>query len=178
MKRIVLLLGCLLVMPIGIHAGELYLWVDKSGKVHYGDVPATEAVQVTRKKFYSPATQGDEDLPYETRLAQQNFPVTLYTASNCIEPCQQARDFLNKRGIPFIEKTLLTKEEIDDFKQQSGSDQSPTLAVGKTYLKGFQAGQWGSELDIAGYPKTAPYRVPKTLPAAANQVAPANPAAQ
>jgi glutaredoxin len=178
MKRIVLLLGCLLVIPIGIHAGELYRWVDKSGKVHYGDAPATEAVQVERKKFYSPATQGGEDLSYETRRAQQNFPVTLYTASNCIESCQQARNFLNKRGIPFTEKTLLTKEEIDDFKQQSGSDQSPTLAVGKTYLIGFQAEAWGSELDIASYPETAPYRAPKTLPAAASQVAPANPAAQ
>ncbi|MBI5435935.1 MAG: glutaredoxin family protein [Nitrosomonadales bacterium] len=178
MKHIVLLLGCLLVMPTAIHAGELYRWVDKSGKVHYGDAPATEALQVERKKFSSPATQGDEDLPYETRLAQQHFPVMLYKASNCGEPCQQARDFLDKRGIPFTEKTLLTQEEIDDFKKQSGSDQSPTLAVGKAYLKGFQAEAWGSELDIAGYPKTAPYRAPRTPPAAASQVAPANPAAQ
>ena len=177
MKHIVLLLGCLLVVPTGIHAGELYRWVDKSGKVHYGDAPATEAVQVERKKFYSPATPGDEDLPYETRLARQSFPVTLYTADNCVEPCQHARDFLNKRGIPFTEKTLLTKEEMDDFKKQSGSDQFPMLAVGKTYLKGFQAGQWGSELDIAGYPKTVPYRAPRKSPAA-SQVAPAKPAAQ
>ena len=31
------------------------------------------------------------------------------------------------------------------------------LTVGKTLLSGFEAGQWNSELDIAGYPKTAPY---------------------
>ena len=164
-------------MPTGIHAGELYRWVDKSGKVHYGDAPATEAVGVERKKL-SPDTPDGEDLPYETRRAQQNFPVVLYTASNCGEPCQQARDFLSKRGIPFAEKTLRTKEEIDDFKQKSDIDHSPTLAVGKTYLEGFQSAQWGSELDIAGYPQTAPYRAPRTLPAAASQVAPANPAAQ
>ncbi|MDE2117392.1 MAG: glutaredoxin family protein [Betaproteobacteria bacterium] len=161
MKRTILLLGCWLAMPIAIHAGELYRWVDKSGKVHYGDAPATEAAQVERKKFFSPATQGNEDLPYETRLARQNFPVTLYTANNCIEPCQHAHDFLNKRGIPYTEKTLLTKEEMDDFKKQSGSDQFPMLAVGKTYLKGFQAEAWGSELDIAGYPKALLYRPPQ-----------------
>lgn len=178
MKHIVLLLGFLLMLPISTHAGELYRWVDKSGKVHYGDAPATDAAQIQRKKFYSPATQGDEDLPYETRLAQQNFPVTLYMASDCSGPCQKGRDFLNKRGIPFTEKILLTQKEIDDFKQQSGTDQVPTLAVGKAYLIGFHAEQWDSELDITGYPKTAPYRAPKMLPAAASQVAPAKPAAQ
>ena len=176
MKRTVLLLGCLLMMSIGIHAGELYRWVDKSGKVHYGDAPATEAVQIERKKPPFSATQNGEDLPYETRLAQQNFPVTIYAASNCSEPCQQARDFLSHRGIPFTGKTLLTQKEIDDFRQQSGSDQSPTLAVGRTYLKGFQADEWNRELDIAGYPKTAPYRAPKASPATApgttNQVIP------
>lgn len=176
MKHMVLLLGCLLVMPTGIHAGELYRWVDKSGKVHYGDAPTAGAEQIERKKFN--VTQDGEEMPYETRLAQRNFPVTLYTAGNCIEPCQHARDFLSKRGIPFTEKTLLTKMEMDDFKKQSGSDQFPTLAVGKTYLIGFQAGQWNSELDITGYPKTPPYRAPNILPAAASQVAPANPAAQ
>lgn len=161
MKRIVLLLSCLLVMPICINAGELYRWVDKSGKVHYGDAPATEAVQTERKKYYSPPPQEGEGLPFETRRALQNFPVTLYSASNCIEMCQQARDFLNKRGIPFTEKNLVTQEEINDFIKQSGSDQIPTLTVGKTYLKGFQAEQWNSELDIAGYPKTLFYRPPQ-----------------
>jgi len=158
MKRVVLLLGCLMLMPASNYAGELYRWMDKSGKVHYGDVPASEAVQVERKKF---AVKDGEDMPYESYLARQNFPVTLYVADNCVEPCQQARDFLDKRGIPFTEKTLLTQKDLDDFKKLSGSEQAPTLAVGKTYLKGFEPGQWNSELDIAGYPKTLPYRPPQ-----------------
>ena len=176
MKCIVLLLSCLLLMPIGTHAGKLYRWVDKSGKVHYGDAPTAEAAQVERMKFFD--SQEGDDLPYETRRAQQNFPVTLYVTNNCNEPCQQARNLLNKRGIPFGEKMLLTQKEIDDFRQESGSDESPTLVVGKTYLKGFGAEQWNGELDIAGYPRIAPYHVPKALPAAASRVAPANPAAQ
>ncbi len=161
MKHIALLMGCLLVMPAGTYAGELYRWVDKSGTVHYGDAPATEGAQVERKKFYSPATQDGDDLPYETRRAQQNFPVTLYVADNCIEACNQARSFLNKRGIPFSEVKLVTKEEIDAFKALSGSDQAPTLAVGRNYLKGFLAVDWDSELDIAEYPKTLLYRPPQ-----------------
>ena len=137
-----------------------YRWVDQSGKVHYGDVPAEDAERVEQKKFSASPEADSAGLPYETRRAQKNFPVMLYTASNCKEACSQARNFLNQRGIPFAEKKLVTQEEINNFKQESGSDQSPTLGVGKSYLKGFEAGQWNSELDIAGYPKTAPYRPP------------------
>ncbi|MFZ2525230.1 MAG: glutaredoxin family protein [Candidatus Ferrigenium altingense] len=181
MKRIVLLLSCLAVMPSGMQAGELYRWVDAQGKVHYGDVPPAGAAQVTPIK--SPAAAAPvEDLPYETRRAQQNFPVTLYVAENCTEYCDQARELLIKRGIPFSEKLLRTKEEIDAFKALHDFDSVPALSVGKTFLKDFLADQWNNELDIAGYPKTAPYRAPGALPvsapAAASQVEPANPAAQ
>lgn len=187
MKRIVLLLGCLAAMPMGAQAGELYRWVDAQGKVHYGDVIPADAAKVERKKI-SGAVSQNEDFPYEARLAQQNFPVTLYVTNGCGAPCDQARSMLEKRGIPFSEKLLQTKAEIDAFKALSGSDGAPTLAVGRTFLKGFQPEQWHSELDITGYPKTAPYRfsgastvpgaLPASAPAAASQAAPANPAAQ
>lgn len=180
MKRIVLLLGCLALLPSGAQAGELYRWVNDKGKVHYGDAPPPDAAQIVPIK--SPAAEAPAaDLPYETRLAQQNFPVTLYVADNCTDYCDQARKLLNGRGIPFSEKKLVTQEEFDAFKALSGSDGAPTLAVGKTFLKGFLATQWHSELDIAGYPKTAPYRpatLPAAAPAAASEVAPASPATQ
>jgi glutaredoxin len=187
MKRIVLLLGCLAMAPTGMQAGELFRWVDAQGKMHYGDVPPVDALEVTLIKAPAAPTP-EEDLPYETRRAQQNFPVTLYVADNCTEYCDLARSLLNKRGIPYSEKRLVTQEEFDAFKALSGSDGLPTLAVGKAFLKGFLAEQWHGELDIAGYPKIAPYRppgaspvsgaLPASAPAAASQVAPANPAAQ
>lgn len=172
MKPYFILAG-LLLAALGSAQADTFHWVDKSGKVYYGDVPTEEAVQVEQKKFATAPEMENADLPYETRRALQNFPVTLYMASNCKEPCQQARDFLNKRGIPFAEKTLITKKEIDSFRKQSGSDTSPTLRIGKRYLQGFLAEQWNSELDSAGYPKIAPYR-PKALAKAAT----AKPAAQ
>lgn len=179
MKRIVLLLICLALIPLSAQAGKLYRWVDAEGNVHYGDAPPADAKQVETKKLSDAATQ-NQDLPYEARRAQQNFPVTLYVADNCIDACNKARSFLSKRGIPFSEKSLKTLEDFDAFKKLSGSDSLPTLSVGKNFLKGFLDSQWNNELDIAGYPKTSTYRAPvaPATPAAASQPAPAKPAAQ
>lgn len=192
MKHIVLLC-CLLYISINAQAGELYRWVDSRGKVHYGDIVPADASQVETRK-YSDAVVPDGDLPYETRRAQQNFPVTLYVADNCTEYCDKARNLLEKRGIPFTEKALRTKEDVDAFKALAGFDSVPTLSIGKIFLRGLQADQWSSELDFAGYPKTAPYRAPKkpvapvvpptaapaapsTVPAAASEVPPTDTAA-
>lgn len=135
-------------------ADGLYRWVDKSGKVNYGDAPAADAAKVEQKKFGAAPTVDINDLPYATRRAKQNFPVTLYSAENCGDSCKEARLFLTKRGIPFTENLLRTKEDLDSFKKLSGSDSVPTLAVGKTWFKGFQAEQWSGALDTAGYSQT------------------------
>jgi len=175
MKRIVLLLGCWAVLSLSVQAGELYRWMDPSGKVHYGDGPPADAKQIEDMKFSGADTSGG-GVSYETRRATQNFPVVLYLGENCADACKKARALLSKRGIPFSEKMLVTKEEIEAFKALSGKDSVPTLSVGKSYLQGFLESAWNSELDIAGYPKTAPYRAPglPKLPAAASQGAPAS----
>lgn len=177
MKRSVLLLACLAILPLGAQAFELYRWVDSSGIVHYSDVPPPNAEHVETIKFSS-ATGSDEALPYETLRATENFPVTLYVASGCGETCNQARSLLGKRGIPFTEKSLNTREDVEAFKQLSGIDGIPVLLVGKTYLRGFLAEQWHSELDVAGYPKIPPYRAPATPSVPDVSSPPARPAEQ
>lgn len=158
MKRMILLLACLMAMSPVIRASELYRWVDKSGKVNYGDLPPPDATGVERLKFSGKPAQ-DEDLPFETRRAMERFPVTLYIADGCGDSCDQAHALLGKRGIPYSEKLLRTKQDIDAFKQLSGIyNVVPVLAVGKEFLKGFSEIQWNSELDIAGYPRTASIR--------------------
>ena len=162
--KLYFILAAMLLATAGSAQADTFRWVDKSGKVHYGDVPAEEAAQVEQKKFGVAPEAEDANLPYATRLARQNFPVTLYVFTDCGTPCQQGRDFLKMRGIPFTEKNLVTQEDMDAFKRKSGIETAPALGVGKDWLKGFEAGQWNSELDIAGYPQSAPYR-PKASPA-------------
>ncbi len=154
MKRHFVWAGLITLACGSAQADGLYRWVDKSGKVHYGDAPAADAAKVEQKKFGAAPTVDANDLPYATRRAKQNFPVTLYTAENCSDPCKEARLFLTKRGIPFTENILRTKEDFDAFKKLFGSEGVPTLAVGKTWFKGFQAEQWGGALDTAGYSQT------------------------
>lgn len=167
MKFAICIFSLWLMASNSVYADTLYRWVDKSGKVHYGDKPAEDAVNAEQKKFGASAAQGDDELSYGIRKAKQDFPVTLYVASNCGDFCVQARALLNKRGVPFVEKNLVTKEEVEAFKKQTGSDTTPTLMVGKSPLKGFEARQWNSELDIAGYPKIVPYGTKPAQPASA-----------
>lgn len=174
MKPHFILAGMLAATLGSAHAAGLYRWVDQSGKVHYGDVPAEEAGQVKRVKPVDAASD-DAGLPYETRRAKEIFPVTLYVADNCKNQCQRARDLLNKRGIPFTEKNLQTQEDIDAFRQLSGGENIPALSIGKNLLVGFQADQWDGELDVAGYPRSAPYGFRPALPSAEKKP-PATPA--
>ena len=165
MRRRFVWAGLIVLVGGNAQADGLYRWVDKSGKVHYGDAPAADAAKVEQKKFAAAPRADVDDLTYATRNAKKNFPVTLYIAENCGDPCKQAREFLNKRGIPFTENTVRTKEELGAFKQLSGGENVPTLAVGKTWFKNFQAEQWGGGLDTAGYPQPpSPQLQPPTQP--------------
>ncbi|GAB1232405.1 hypothetical protein UT4_08710 [Ferrigenium sp. UT4] len=160
MKLLPMVIACLL--AASAQAGELYRSIDAQGKVHYSDRPLPGTNEVEQLHLgQQPAP--DESLPYETRRAMQYFPVTLYVSEGCGSPCQVAREFLLQRGIPFSEKQVNTAEEVEALRQASGSNRVPAATVGKAWLSGFLAADWNKELDLAGYPKTAPYR-PRTSP--------------
>ena len=138
-------------------AQTTYRWVDQDGKVHYGDrpPPPQAAREVQEKRFNAPSA--DKQLSYALRLAMGNYPVTLYVSGDCDSACKLARDHLNKRGIPFSEKSVTTNEEIVALRQLQGGGEVavPVLQVGTKTVKGFQESGWDSLLDAAGYPKTA-----------------------
>jgi glutaredoxin len=151
--RALLVLFILLSMQAA-YADDLYRWVDKDGQVHYSDTPHPDDADKVNLSVFGKAASGvDANLPYQTRQVMKTFPVTLYTFSSCTDPCSQARDFLRKHHIPFTEKMLKSQEEINAFKEQSGSNTVPTLSVGKDWLQGFQEQEWQNELDAVGYPK-------------------------
>jgi glutaredoxin len=175
MKFFFLTMCLLLIAATNTQAETIIRWVGKEGKVHYGDRPPEDAVKTEQKRFGTAPAATDDDLSYATRKAKQDFPVTLYATEKCGEYCVQARSFLNKRGIPYTEKMLITKEDVGAFKAKTGGNSIPALTVGKTLLSGFEAGQWNAELDIAGYPRIAPYGIRPVAPAVVKPPIPAEP---
>jgi glutaredoxin len=144
-----------IVLPCG--AQTTYRWIDKSGMTVFSDQPPPPEVKVIETKE-GRAEDSNPQIPYATRQAAEKFPVTLYTMASCTETCARARALLNERGVPFSEKLLTSQEEVDGIAKQMGNEAFiPGLKVGSQSFPGFEAGSWNNLLDLAGYPKTAPY---------------------
>lgn len=131
---------------------KLYRWVDERGNVHVTDTaPPLGARNVEQRVYGGGAAAGPS--PYELREAQKNFPVTLYTAPSCKEPCAPARTALNRRGVPFSEVQVWNEETNAKLKEVSNANEVPVLTVGRSVQKGFEQGAFDSLLDSAGYPR-------------------------
>ena len=145
-----------LTLLAGASFAQTYRWLDQNGRVRYtGTPPPPTATQAEEKKLSSNVVQTDA-LPYSAQLAVKNFPVTLYSAANCGQPCTDGRNLLVKRGVPFKEIAVGDEKSREALKKASGSDEVPVLTVGHDARKGYQQGTWHAALDAVGYPKSGP----------------------
>jgi glutaredoxin len=149
-----LLMLCLALASASVVA-ETYRWVDPAGRTVISDTPPPGRMHSVSKAGAGAAD--DDGLPFAVKRAAENFPVTLYTSADCTTQCKDGRDLLNGRGVPFAEKMLQSQEDVAELKQLVGDAFVPALKVGKQSFRGFEAGAWNNLLDLAGYPKSAPY---------------------
>jgi glutaredoxin len=154
-----------LVLSVGAAASlaqQMYRWTDEKGRVHVTDTPPPASAKgVERKKAgAAPAPSPNEGVQnsYELSLAVKEYPVSLYTSPMCKEPCQRARDHLNKRGVPFREVQVWDVESNEELKRISGSNQVPTVVVGASVQKGYEVSAFDELLDSARYPKAGAVR--------------------
>jgi glutaredoxin len=162
----------------GAAAGALaqYKIVGPDGKVTYTDKPPTAAD--IRVGGAGPAPSNGSatgGLPYETRQAMARYPVTLYAAKGCA-PCDQARDALRKRGVPYSEYSVAMDADIAALKARFGSTTLPVIAIGSQTMKGYSSNDLQGYLDAAGYPAQARltgYRWPQAVALAPPAPAPA-----
>ena len=149
------LLILLIVVAMTNAQAEMYRWVDERGKVHYGDQPPAAAKDVQQKKLGGNYIESDQ-LPFATKQAARNYPVTLY-ANDC-QPCNIGRALLAKRGVPYSQRNPeASPQELEALKKLTGSAEIPVLVVGSMQpVKGFEEGAWNTALDAAGYPKSNP----------------------
>jgi glutaredoxin len=130
-------------------AWALYKVVGPDGRITYTDrLPHDQPARALKANGASVAT---ESLPYELQKVVARFPVILYTGSNCT-PCDAGRQLLKSRGVPFTEKTVISEEDIRQFRSRESTDQLPTVRIGQKQLSGLQHNEWTAYLDAAGYP--------------------------
>jgi glutaredoxin len=159
---------------------QVYRYVDKDGRIVYSDRgPPGDAKNVQSKRMSGNVIE-DNPTPIAAQMAQERFPVTLYSF-NCGEVCAQAEGLLNRRGVPYASVNVESPEGAEQLNRMTGDLRAPVLQVGdRTFVKGYSEAQWNSALDEAGYPKAqAPRRTApggKTVAAAAPETpAPAAP---
>lgn len=126
-----------------------YKVVGPDGRVTYTDRPPADRPAATLK------TNGtmvpNTGLPFELQKTATQYPVTFYTSAKC-PPCDAGRQMLQGRGIPYVEKTVETAEDILALQKREGVQQLPVLKIGSKQLLGFAQADWVAYLDAAGYP--------------------------
>lgn len=132
----------------------LWRWTDARGQINYGDHPPADAKNILKIDLMTINTTTQALLPYQLRAAASNFPVILFTAKNC-PPCNSARDYLVKRGVPFAERTVETNDDGMEFKRLTGAEGVPVATLGGQVLVSFDSDGWSNALDATGYPRAS-----------------------
>jgi Domain of unknown function (DUF4124) len=155
---------------------QVYRYVDPDGRVVYSDKPPPADARDAQAKRIGRNTIETSTLSYAAVLAQERFPVTLYTFG-CGLVCDTAAGLLNKRGIPHSVVDVGQNDGAEKLKRLTGGLDAPALQVGDQYTTGYNENRWTTMLTDAGYPQTPP---PRTTPVgrASPPVAPPSAAAQ
>ncbi|MBS1145266.1 MAG: hypothetical protein H6R14_2672 [Proteobacteria bacterium] len=148
-----LLTLCLVLASTTVAQAETYRWTDAGGRTVISDSPPPGKAKGVLKTGEKP--EASDGMSFATKKAMEAFPVTLYTAADCVAECKNARELLNRRSVPFTEKMLQSAEEAAELKQLVGDAFVPSIKVGKQSFRGFEAGAYDNLLDLAGYPKSA-----------------------
>ena len=165
----------LLLLAAGAAQAQMYKWVDEKGVTHFSDTPPqSSTIKAQIKDYDNPPP--DIGLPFNVAQAMRNNPVTLYTTDDC-DACDKGRALLQSRGVPFSEKTVVSNDDQEVYRQAGGSNQVPMLVIGATRLAGYEPGGWHAALSAASYPTQGllpqQYKNPQAESAAPKPAAPA-----
>lgn len=154
------LLAVIAATPATAQTQQVYRYVDAEGRVVYSDRPPPPNARDAQAKRIGQNTIETSALSYSEAMAQERFPVTLYTFG-CGTVCDTAAALLNKRGVPHTVVDVSQNDGAEKLKRLTGGLDAPALQVGDQYATGFSEGRWQTMLTDAGYPQTPP---PRTAP--------------
>jgi glutaredoxin len=142
-------------LALGTSASAQYKVVEPDGRITYTDRPTLSgAARVAPMRLPSDGVAAGEALPASLQQPVARFPVLLYTMPACT-PCDNGRNYLRRRGIPFTEKTITTQADSKAFQALNLGTEVPVLRIGQQTLRNFSEATWANDLDLAGYPATS-----------------------
>ena len=139
---------------------QVYRYIDPEGRVVYSDKPPPANAREAQAKRIGKNTIETSDMSFSAVMAQERFPVTLYTFG-CGTVCDTASALLNKRGVPHTVVDVGQNDGAEKLKRLTGGLDAPVLQVGDQYTTGYNENRWHGMLTDAGYPKTP---APRTAP--------------
>jgi glutaredoxin len=150
------LIACLAALLPALPAAAQYKVVNADGSITYTDRPPVAAANVRITQMgpggAAPASNVEAALPPELQQVVRRYPVALYTTNECAT-CERAREYLQRRGIPYRERQALNADDVQALERLVGSRAVPSLTVGPQPLVGYDVNQWAEYLDAAGYPR-------------------------
>ncbi|NCF34801.1 MAG: DUF4124 domain-containing protein [Gammaproteobacteria bacterium] len=122
--------------------GELYKWVDESGRIHYGDSPPDKAkLKEITGSVSSFTSVSVEPFVYDSSLVtgrQKSKSVAMYSTSWC-GYCKKAARHFRKNNIPFTEHDIEKSETAArEYKKLRGRG-VPVILIGDQRMNGFSA---------------------------------------
>jgi glutaredoxin len=153
----------LALVATSVSAQAVYRWTDANGRVIYSDQPPPPGAKDASERNVRGNSIQNNDVSLASTDAQKKNPVTVYV-SECGESCDQAKSYLNKRGVPHTLVDPTRSAELNKkFRDDTGGNVIPVLKIGERKLSGWSEANWAAALDAAGYPKTPPFAKPKPL---------------
>jgi glutaredoxin len=149
--------------------------VGPDGRVTYTDRPPSIEMGRTvpmGRETVNPEATPISTLPLELRQVSTRFPVTLYASPDC-GPCETGRRLLQARGVPFVERGIVSDDDAEAMNRITGGRSVPALTIGTQALRGFSDTDWHAYLDAAGYPRESRlprgYQAPASTPLVARK---------
>lgn len=146
MKNLSLLITSLfliLMMTSTVTQGDLYKWVDKNGKTHYGDSPPDNArlkkITGNVSSFSSVSVEPFVFDPKNITERKTSKSVVMYSTSWC-GYCKKAARHFRQKKIPFTEYDIEKNEKAArEYKKLKGRG-VPLILIGNQRMNGFSAG--------------------------------------
>lgn len=138
----------------GCALAQQYRWIDDKGRVQYTDTPPPASAKGVQRKDFGSKPGGAPESAQSSALAAavKSHPIRLYTIEDCAVGCAEARNHLNKRGVPFTEVRVSDEKSRRELIKISGGTYVPVIWVGRRVHMGFGAEDYDNILDVAGYP--------------------------